>query len=317
MPRITFLTTIYNKERHLPATLRSIAAQTGVAEAEYIFVDDGSKDRSREVVETITASWPNTTIISQKNQGPSVATNVGLERATGDYVKLVDGDDILLPNATDVLLEALTKTGAKLAFGYNAEFPAEHPPEHLSPVDAPAIRLRPNLLRFLLQRQHFGPSHMLIDRRLFQEVGGCDEAIFTQDYAMLFRLARKTDFAEVDAVVALSPDVVPGRVQTGAQLYHDMNLALQTAVRDGLSRSLNRYAFQRAAGRAWKWATRHGGAGLTSPYFWLYAMSYLPVPLWPDVPHLIGATLPAYHSDPNIRRSFPRLAPPPLADQPA
>ena len=91
------------------------------------------------------------------------------------------------------------------------------------------------------------------------------------------------------------------------QVLHDVNLAFYWVLgeHDAVPRDIKRRAFHRAAGRAWKWAHRHGGQSLLSRYFLLNLMSYLPLPGGHQ--RLIGATLGAFHLSSPIRHgSSPR-----------
>lgn len=95
--RVSYVLTVYNKSRYLPFVIEGLRRQEGDFDREFIFVDDGSTDDSVELIERLTAGLPGVTIHRQANQGPSVATNIGFSRATGDYIKPVDADDVFFP----------------------------------------------------------------------------------------------------------------------------------------------------------------------------------------------------------------------------
>ena len=82
---------LYNKEREIARTLRSVLTQT-LPPLEIIVVDDGSTDHSAEEVERIGS--PLVRLILQENRGVSAARNRALEEARGEYVALLDGDDL-------------------------------------------------------------------------------------------------------------------------------------------------------------------------------------------------------------------------------
>ena len=104
---VSFVVTTYNKERYLEATLKSILAQEGDLEREFIVVDDGSSDRSVEIAEDLIGSLANGKVIQQSNGGPGKAQNTGVAAATLPAIKFPDGDDLLPPDAVSHMLPGL------------------------------------------------------------------------------------------------------------------------------------------------------------------------------------------------------------------
>jgi len=108
---------MYNVERFIGATLRSILRQNR-DDIEVIIVNDGSKDSSRSVAESILkGSALHWTIVDQPNSGVSAARNTGLEHATGRFIKFVDGGDLLSDDPLNVLEREIVRTGADVVFG--------------------------------------------------------------------------------------------------------------------------------------------------------------------------------------------------------
>ena len=86
----------YNVEAYIGPCLDSIYdGNPDLAAFEVIVVDDGSTDGTAEVIARYVRQFGNLTVISQKNQGVSVARTNGLARAQGGYIWFVDSDDFL------------------------------------------------------------------------------------------------------------------------------------------------------------------------------------------------------------------------------
>ena len=108
-PLVTIIVPLFNKEKYILATLRSISGQT-YKNWECIISDDGSSDNSLLLVEQFTSATPGRwKIVSQINSGPSSARNHGIKSATGEYIAFVDADDIWLQNKLQIQVEYLEK----------------------------------------------------------------------------------------------------------------------------------------------------------------------------------------------------------------
>lgn len=113
MASLSLIVPIYNVEDYLPTTLDSIVRQT-LSHFEVILVDDGSTDGSREIAENYCQRQPHWQLITQTQQGVSVARNVGTLQASGDFVTYLDGDDWLCPQTLETLLLAAQEHDADM-----------------------------------------------------------------------------------------------------------------------------------------------------------------------------------------------------------
>lgn len=101
MARISIIVSVYNKAPWLERCFDSLVNQTDQS-AEVIVVDDGSTDGG-DIICKKYASEHGWKLISQKNAGVSVARNVGIDNASGDYITFLDADDSYEPNAVEVM----------------------------------------------------------------------------------------------------------------------------------------------------------------------------------------------------------------------
>ena len=267
-PSVSYVVTVYNKAPYLPDVLHAIAAQRGGFRRQCVFVDDGSTDRSLEILRTHTAGWPDTIVVTQANAGPARASNAGLSLARGDFVKFVDGDDVLAPDATAHLLHVAERHGAALSYGAGEHYdPGGFAPEPNARDDAGW--LQPDALGFVLTSPPFNLSQVLVRRDAAQSVGGFDERIFVQDYPFLLRLAVKHRFAGSNATVCYFPrrtheDGARLTDDHANMLYH-ANLTLYLFCREHeLEPARLGLAAARSVGRSWLYAKRHLGRGVLS-----------------------------------------------------
>lgn len=112
---LSIVVPVYNVEKYVRTCIESIFKQ-GLDEKcfEVIIVNDGSTDRSLEVITDIISQHSNIVVINQENQGLSVARNNGIAAAKGEYILMPDSDDILIENSLAPLLEISTNTKADL-----------------------------------------------------------------------------------------------------------------------------------------------------------------------------------------------------------
>lgn len=115
MTKLSIIIPVYNVEKYIRPCMESIFRQ-GLDEDDYevIIVNDGTPDKSMEVIEDIIAAHANITVINQKNLSLSVARNNGIAAAKGEYILMPDSDDLLIENSLKPLLDKALQTKADL-----------------------------------------------------------------------------------------------------------------------------------------------------------------------------------------------------------
>lgn len=96
LPRISIVTLSFNQARFLEAAIRSILDQ-GYANLDYIIVDPGSTDGSRDIIECYRPQL--SAVLLDPDKGPADGLNKGFAAATGDILGYINADDLLLPGA--------------------------------------------------------------------------------------------------------------------------------------------------------------------------------------------------------------------------
>lgn len=159
----------HNRARLVPRAIRSILAQT-ISSWELIVVDDASTDATREAVEPFLDARVRY-VRQPTNQGAAAARNEGARQARGRFVTFLDSDDEGKPTWLAQMLSALQTTGAPLACCGLSEF--DETGKHLLtriPTDMGAL-----FDHTVAQLTH--GSDYLVEKRIFDELGGFDEAL--------------------------------------------------------------------------------------------------------------------------------------------
>ncbi|MBR5130204.1 MAG: glycosyltransferase [Alphaproteobacteria bacterium] len=115
MPKVSIIIPVYNVEKYLSRCLDSVLNQT-FNEFEAICVNDGSTDSCGDILDEYAKKDNRIKIITQKNQGVSVARNTGIQSAIGDYVAFLDSDDELAPLFLEKMYNAIIKSNADVVW---------------------------------------------------------------------------------------------------------------------------------------------------------------------------------------------------------
>jgi len=103
--KLSIIVPVYNVEQYIRSCVQSIYRQ-GLSEDDFevILVNDGTQDNSFDVIGDIIAHHTNIIILEQSNQGLSAARNIGLLKASGQYILFLDSDDLLIDNTLPQLI---------------------------------------------------------------------------------------------------------------------------------------------------------------------------------------------------------------------
>jgi len=185
-PLISVIIPLYNKEREIGDTLRSVLAQT-LQPAEIVVVNDGSTDRSAEIVREIAS--PLVKLITQPNAGECAARNRAIAETTGEYIALLDADDVWKPEFLEEIAAMIAEfpdcgvyATAFDIVGHDGIFPARTP-SNRGVVD--------DFFRDSAHQYIAIPSASAIPRKVFDHVGGFPEGMkIGGDMYMWIKIAR-------------------------------------------------------------------------------------------------------------------------------
>ena len=106
MKKLSIIIPVYKVDGYIEKCIRSLENQDlPKEEYEIIITNDGSPDRSREIVESLQKEFSNLILINQENQGVSMARNNAIAQAEGEYILPIDPDDYVVPNVLKSVYE--------------------------------------------------------------------------------------------------------------------------------------------------------------------------------------------------------------------
>ena len=117
--RLSVIVPVYNVQLYLEKCLASLLEQTEAFD-EIILINDGSTDESKKICETYCREYDNFTLINQNNHGLAATRNLGIQKATGDYIIFVDSDDYIKKETNKILKHTLQLKETEVLY-YNAE----------------------------------------------------------------------------------------------------------------------------------------------------------------------------------------------------
>lgn len=113
---ISVIVPIYNTEKYLVECVESIRKQT-YSNIEIILVDDGSTDASIEICDEFAEKDSRVRVFHKENEGVAVARNFGIQQSNGQYVVIVDSDDVAVDKMIEVLYTQIKENDADIAVG--------------------------------------------------------------------------------------------------------------------------------------------------------------------------------------------------------
>lgn len=114
-PKISVIVSVYNTEKYIEKCLDSLLNQT-YSNIEIVVINDCSTDGSLKILKKYAKKYDNMILIENKeNKGLSYSRNVGLEKATGEYIGYIDSDDYVDPTYYEQMMKAIKKEKSEIA----------------------------------------------------------------------------------------------------------------------------------------------------------------------------------------------------------
>ena len=210
VPKISVVIPCFNGEKYVAAAIRSVLAQDWPG-IEIIVVDDGSTDRSAELIHDI---FPGVNVMQQPNQGVAAARNKGIEQAKGDWIAFLDADDIWLDGKLERQWEQL-QANPDVRMNYTAwqVWQSEEPSPSQAFINS--LQSKANDCQYWAGASGWIYPELLLDcvvwtstvlahRSVFEEVGNFDTSLrIGEDYDLWLRASRVTKILRVPQPLAL------------------------------------------------------------------------------------------------------------------
>lgn len=168
-PAISLVIPVYNVEKYLIKALGSVQNQT-FKNFEVIIVDDGSTDKSIDIIKEFCQNNENFIFIAQENKGPASARNKALKVCRGDYIGFMDSDDYLEPEFLESLYNAAVENNADIACcNFNLYYPEQNLKVYMPFTSFPGVYSKTKALKKLILDMgiHYFVWNKLSKRELF------------------------------------------------------------------------------------------------------------------------------------------------------
>lgn len=202
-PFFSIIFPIYNRQSYLKEALDSIALQN-FQDFELIAIDDGSEDRSVEILQESSGSFPSFLLLTQDHLGVSEARNTGIKHARGEYLCFVDSDDLIPPCYLQDFYSVILQTQAKVLKNTSMiKFHSTPPTPNPSPIrniqdfklQAQNIKLGGTIWSYCIQREflsslslYFLPHRIMEDEAfIFMLLPLCEKIVLFEGSPYLYR----------------------------------------------------------------------------------------------------------------------------------
>jgi glycosyltransferase involved in cell wall biosynthesis len=200
-PLVSVIIPAYNAEAFIEKTLNSVLSQT-YQNLEVIVIDDGSQDRTVDLVTKFIQQDPRVSLLKQTNSGVAAARNLGIQKAKGELIAPIDADDLWYPENLKKQVQCLWNSDPSVGLTYAWSLDIDE-------NDCPSGEFRSSTLEgnlFTILLVHYflaNASSTVIHRSVFEKVGYYNENLRIQnaqgceDWELYLRIAECYKFRVV------------------------------------------------------------------------------------------------------------------------
>lgn len=194
-PLVSIYVPLYNRERYILECIQS-ALEQSVKDLEVVVCDDGSTDKSNELVQKYFGNHKRVRLITQKNGGIGAASNTAVRNSRGFFIGQLDADDVLMTDAVERCLEVMDKdTRLSLVYG-TTEYIDENSKFVSQGWNWPVFSREYLLTKMIVHHFRF------FRKRDFMRTSGFDQTIKNAvDYDMMLKLAEVGDVKHLNKIL--------------------------------------------------------------------------------------------------------------------
>ena len=277
---ISVIVTVFNKEKFIENTLKSIEPQMN-KNVQLIIVDDGSTDDSKKKIKNFLKNKKyNFKFISKINTGPSISINTALKFVKFSHIKIVDGDDIIAPDSLKYMFSEMKRLKLDLLYGhwewvkniFNYKFKKDSSPSFIFD----------NAFKKFILSGWGGSSNLMVRTDAFKKVGGFDESVFVQDYSLPLKIAgfhlknktnKRLSVGLSKKLICVGPKFVENRVMSNkAQTLYDLSIATINFIESHpfIDRKIIERCKKKILSRCWSWQKKELGVSFLSKNYFLF-----------------------------------------------
>lgn len=207
-PLVSVICVCFNQYRFIEKAIESIEAQS-YPNIEIIIVDDGSSDKSPEVIKKITSENKNLKLVLlDQNKGNCTAFNRGFEISNGDYIIDLAADDELLPERVEEGVLYFQNCSSNIGINFTDVVYIDEDSNELynhykRNSSGQIIQKVPSgyIYPDLLERYFISTPSMMMKREVLEDIGGYDENLSYEDFDFWIRTAKKFNYGFIDKIL--------------------------------------------------------------------------------------------------------------------
>ena len=229
-PLVSVIVPAYNAAAFIARTLASVRAQTYPC-LEVLVIDDGSSDRTPQIVQTIAQQDPRVRLLQQPNAGVAAARNLGIQQARGEFIAPIDADDLWHPKTIEKIIARFSAGSPEVGVVYAWSVDIDEHGQQTGGFHAADVN--GNVYRTLVCHNFLGnASSTLIRKACLERVGGYNPQLKAkgaqgcEDWELYLRLADRYEFEVVPEFLVSYRKVSSGLSHDFRQMARSQQLML-------------------------------------------------------------------------------------------